>query len=93
MFDGIFNHLNNAKFEYDKLKNIYLGEYEEHPFCSDTDLFDGENNANFFMYNKTPWDAFQLLTQTLPSFVCQPVMHQFECRMFFGLPNWWCKYK
>lgn len=93
MFDGMFNQLNNAKFEYDKLKNIYLGEYEEHPFCSDTDLFDGENNANFFMYNKTPWDAFQLLTQTLPSFVCQPVMHQFECRMFFGLPNWWCKYR
>ena len=93
MFDGFFNDLNDNSLEYDKLKNIYLGKYNEDPYCYSDDFFDGEDNANFYLYNKTPWDAFQLLTQTLPEFVCQPIYHQFECRLFFGLPNWWCKYR
>lgn len=93
LFDGFFNNLNDNSLEYDKLKNIYLGKYDEDLYCYNDDFFDGENNVNFYLFNKTPWDAFQMVTQTLPEFICQPVYHQFECRMFFGLPNWWCKYR
>lgn len=93
--------------EYDILKNIYFAKYgysggsdedslsfKERLFCDNTwTNFDGEDNANFYLYNKTPWDIFQNMTQTIPEFVCQPMYHQFECRLFFGLPTWWAKYR
>ena len=72
---------------YDQMKNVYFARYDCIPFCKGALLnFDGEDNVNFYLYNKTPWDAFQVITQSLPEFVCQPMYHQFDCRLFFGLP-------
>lgn len=78
--------------EYDILKNIYLASYECKAFCNKS-LWDNEKNANYYLYNKTPEDIFQNVTQTMPEFICQPHYHGFECRLFFGLPYWVNKYK
>lgn len=89
MGDQIHKHL-----EYDTCKNVYYGKYDCRPFCQNTFTFaDGEENLNFFMFNKTPWDALQITAQFLPEFVCQPMYHQFESRLFYGLPVWSAKYK
>lgn len=81
--------------EYDIIKNIYLGKYKPTLFCGDKSAFnfDGEDNANFFLYNKTPWDGMQHMAQTVPEFLAQPMYHQFDCRFFFGLPYWTAKYR
>ena len=80
--------------EYDLIKNIYFGKYNPKLLAAGAFAnFDGENNANFYLYNKTPWDVAQYMTQTLPEFVCQPMYHQFDCRLFFGLPHWLSKYR
>ena len=78
--------------EYDILKNIYLSSYKCKSFCN-KGLWDNEKNSNFYLYNKTPNDVFQNLTQTMPEFICQPHYHGFECRLFYGLPYWVNKYK
>lgn len=79
---------------YDLMKNVYFARYDAIPFCRGSILFfDGEDNVNFYLYNKTPWDAYQVITQALPEFVCQPMYHQFDCRVFYGLPFWICKYR
>ena len=88
------NKLNSDKKEYDLTKNIYYGKYKCKMVVQDSILnFDGEDNSNYYLYNKTPWDIFQYVTQTLPEFVCQPAYHQFECRLFFGLPSWLNRYR
>lgn len=78
--------------EYDILKNVFLSQYECKPFCNKS-IWDNEKNANYYLYNKTPYDIFQNLTQTMPEFICQPHYHQFDCRLFFGLPYWLNKYR
>lgn len=80
--------------QYDIIKNIYFGKYKPGLVAAGAWFgFDGEDNSNFYLFNKTPWDVFQYMTQTLPEFVCQPMYHQFDCRLFFGLPNWLAKYR
>ena len=53
----------------------------------------GEDTIKMYVYNKTPWDVMQTATSTLPEFICQPMYHQFDSRIYFGLPTWLCKYR
>lgn len=85
---------NKHEQQYDICKNVYLANYKAAQFCDPTHgPFDGEANMNFFLYNRYPWDAFQLCAQEMPEFVCQPMYHQFESRIFYGLPYWPCSYR
>ena len=81
--------------EYDICKNIYMARYDQRLYCGDESLlnFDGEGNINMFLFNKTPWDIMQMTAQYMPEFVCQPMYHQFDTRMFYGLPTWNAKYR
>lgn len=81
--------------EYDILKNIYTATYDCNLFCGEGtfDFNDGEENSNFYLYNKLPWDVFQNQTSVMTEFVCQPMYHQFETRLFYGLPFWPAKYR
>jgi hypothetical protein len=92
---------------YDIIKNIYLGgikgdEERMEDYAAihmnlngklAIDPFDGEENLRVFIYNKCVWDIMQVVTQSIPEFVCQPMYHQFETRVFFGHPFWLAKYK
>ena len=78
----------------DLLKNVFVGKYEpqymtQRSFAN----FDGEKNFNFALYGKYPWDCMQMCAQFLPEFVCQPVHHQFESRIFYGLPFFPYRYR
>lgn len=72
--------------EYDLLKNVYTATYEPTRYVNSQALFDSEKNIQFFLANKTPWEIFKAVEQTVPEFVCYPMYHQFESRLFFGLP-------
>lgn len=85
--------LTGREKEYDLCKNIYIGNYKKALFCSNTSVFDGEKNIDMFLYNKLPWDVSQITNNCLPEFVCQPRYHQFDSRLFFGLPTWLYKYR
>lgn len=94
LFGGHNLQLDRQK-EYDLCKNIYMGRYDQKLYVSYKDLtrlFD-EKPTKMFLYNKTPWDCSQVVTQTLPDFICRPMYHQFESRLYFGLPYWLCKYR
>lgn len=75
-----------SRREYDLLKNIYIAKYKPVRFINSVALFDGEKNISMFLANKTPWEIFKAVEQTVPEFVCHPIYHQFESRLFFGLP-------
>ena len=87
--------LETRKLEYDLCKNIYLSKYKQDLFCGPNVIAnaDGEKNVEMFLYNKTPWDVAQIASQTLPEFICQPMYHQFDSRLFYGLPTWDAKYR
>ena len=72
--------------EYDLLKNIYTATYRPVRYVNSNTLSDDEKNINMFLANKTPWDVFKTVEQSTPEFICQPMYHQFESRVFFGLP-------
>lgn len=90
--EGLFGNL-KGKSQYDLCKNIYIGKYKCQHYTDGAFLVDGEANINFNAYNKTPWDCAQLITQFVPEFVCQPIYHQFESRLFYGLGTWPAKYR
>lgn len=77
----------NQEGQHDLLNNVYIGKYKPMHF-SDWRLLnaDGEENFNTNLYGRYPWDIMQMCAQFLPEFVCQPVYHQFESRVFYGLP-------
>lgn len=84
-----------SEIQYDMNKNIYrtnnngsLAMYS--PFFG---LADGEENIRFSTYNKTPWDAMQMGLMNAPEYIGMPMYHQFESRMFLGLPFWMAKYR
>lgn len=52
-----------------------------------------EDNINVFLFNKTPWDAFKMFEQSTPEFICQPGYHQFESRLFYGMPHFLFSYR
>lgn len=52
-----------------------------------------EMNINVFLFNKTPWDCFKMFEQSIPEFICQPGYHQFDSRLFFGMPHFLFSYR
>lgn len=84
---------NGVQEQYDILKNIYKADYtREHYIYSDF-ASDGEQNVVFNSYNMTPWDVFQVCTQQVPEYIVKPSYHQFDSRLYFGLPSWMEKYR
>ncbi|MGL5459831.1 MAG: transglycosylase SLT domain-containing protein, partial [Cetobacterium sp.] len=94
LFTGHNKPLGREK-EYDLCKNIYVGNYKKKLFCNQgmLEIRDGETTTKMYLYNKTPWDVAQTIAQTLPEFCCQPIYHQFDSRVFFGMPTWLCKFR
>ena len=91
--DGIFKGWKTV--QYDIIKNIYRSSYDGSlamytPFWG---FADGEKNLCFSMYNKTPWDAIQMAVMNAPEYVGMPLYHQFESRLFLGLPWFLAKYR
>ena len=85
----------NSATQYDLCKNIYRGNYKGSlamytPFWG---FADGEKNICFSKYNKTPWDVIQIAAQNEPEYLGYPLYHQFESRLFLGLPYWLAKYR
>jgi len=92
---------------FDLTKNIYLGTL--HGKAADTyssifmnnvggaddnsNIFGGEQNMRIYIFDKVPWDIMQVITQSCPEYVCQPMYHQFDSRIFFGHPHWLAKFK
>lgn len=81
--------------QYDLLKNIYKANYKCQHYIYTTAILgiDGEQNIVFNKYNMTPWDVFQICTQQVPEYIVKPEMHQFDSRLYFGLPFWMEKYR
>ena len=100
---GLFNDLKDLvtdlwdgeQEQYDLLKNVYKANYKCQHYIYTTALmgFDGEQNVVFNKYNMTPWDVFQICTQQVPEYIVKPEMHQFDSRLYFGLPFWMEKYR
>lgn len=80
---------------YDLLKNIYKANYKRQHYIYTTAIFGGdcEQNVVFNKYNMTPWDVFQVCTQQVPEYIVKPSYHQFDSRLYFGLPGWMEKYR
>lgn len=92
-FSGVTGNLDQTS-QYDLLKNVFLGKYEPRYMTQGAFFnFDGEENFNFSLYGKYPWDCMQMCAQFLPEFICQPVYHQFESRIFYGLPFFPYRYR
>ena len=82
--------------QYDICKNIYRASYKRILYChNDTDGTPGDNEMNivFTKYNMTPWDMFQMCTQQVPEYIVKSSYHQFDSRLYFGIPFWMEKYR
>ena len=81
--------------QYDILKNIYKACYKPYLYHHDSIIpgMDGEKNIVFCDYNMTPWDVFQVCTQQAPEYIMAPHYHQFDSRLYFGLPFFMEKYR
>lgn len=100
---GLFNNEGAALFtnyftfyqQYDLLKNVYKANYHGDLYHHDSGAFswDDETNVVFTSYNMTPWDVFQCCTQNVPEYILKPSYHQFDSRLFFGLPFMMEKYR
>ena len=93
--DGITDLWDGEQEQYDLLKNIYKANYkhQHYIYTSAIPELDGEQNVVFTDYNMTPWDVFQICTQQVPEYIIKPEMHQFDSRVYFGLPCWMEKYR
>jgi cell wall-associated NlpC family hydrolase/spore germination cell wall hydrolase CwlJ-like protein len=92
VFEGSFTNQD----QYDLCKNLYRGSYTKDYFTytSFGELFmDDEKNICFNLYNKTPWDAIQMSVQNTPEYLGMPMYHQFDSRLYYGLPVWLAKYR
>ena len=83
---------------YDLTKNIYAARPDKAvPYPSiDAETFamlDGESNIKMFIDNMTTWDILKNLDYVMPSFICTPMYHQFESRIFYGKKHWISRYK
>ena len=94
---GIFDNFVKCwrETQYDIIKNIYRSSYDGSlamytPFWG---FFDGEKNLCFSQYNKTPWDAIQMAVMNAPEYIGMPLYHQFDSRLFLGLPWFLAKYR
>lgn len=93
LLDGLFKSL--KEIQYDLIKNIYRTSYKGSlamytPFWG---AFDDEKNICFNKYNKTPWDVIQMGVMNAPEYIGMPLYHQFESRLFLGLPWYLVKYR
>ena len=81
--------------QYDICKNIYKADYTREHYIYATDFLgiDGEKNICFNQNNMTPWDVMQISTQQVPEYIVKPTYHQFDSRLYFGLPLWMEKYR
>ena len=78
---------NEAREHYDILKNIYVSDYKPQRYVQGNFFdIDGEQNVVFNQYNMTPWDVFQVCTQQVPEYILKSSYHQFDSRLYFGLP-------
>lgn len=85
---------NEYSEQYDILKNIYKAGYKAETYHHNCGwIFDGEENVVFTDYNMTPWDVFQVCTQQVPEYIVKPSYHQFDSRLYFGLPFWIEKFR
>lgn len=86
---------NNRELEYDLTKNIYLANYSQATYSSISvnNVFDDEEGLDIYLFNRTPWDVANISAQIVPEFVAYPMYHQFDSRLFYGLPSWLCKYR
>lgn len=93
---GINDLWNQWAEQYDILKDIYRANYIPELYIHD-DIDgtpgDGEQNVVFNKYNMTPWDVCQVCTQQVPEYMLKIVRHQFDSRLYFGLPFWQEKYR
>lgn len=82
--------------QYDICKNIYRASYRCILYCGndiDGTPGDTEQNIVFTHFNMTPWDMFQMCTQQVPEYILKSTYHQFDSRLYFGLPFWMEKYR
>ena len=81
--------------QYDILKNIYRANYKKDTYHHTGGALgaDEEQHVVFTDYNMTPWDVFQVCTQQVPEYIVKPSCHQFDSRLYFGLPFWIEKYR
>lgn len=83
--------------QYDICKNIYRASYRCNLYCHDDIdgklMTDSEQNIVFTNFNMTPWDMFQMCTQQVPEYILKSTYHQFDSRLYFGLPFWMEKYR
>lgn len=85
---------NEAREHWDILMNIYIANYKRQLYvCGNMWDVDGESNFSFNKYNMTPWDVTQLCTQQVPEYICKCLKHQFDSRLFFGLPSFMERYR
>lgn len=86
---------NGWQEQYDLLKNIYKANYEKEHYIYTEEIAgaDGEQNVIFNKYNMTPWDVCQICTQQVPEYIFKSSYHQFDSRVYFGLPGWMEKYR
>lgn len=81
------------KEQYDILKNVYTSAYDRVHYVTSDWIFDGEENVVFNQFNMTPWDVFQVCTQQAPEYILKSSYHQFDSRLYFGIPMWMEKYR
>lgn len=80
--------------QYDICKNLYKANYgREHYIYAGPMEFDKEKNICFNEVNMTPWDVMQIATQQVPEYIVKPSYHQFDSRVYFGIPFWMEKYR
>lgn len=84
---------NGNQEQYDILKNVYKADYSREHYIYTDFALDWEKNFVFNKYNMTPWDVFQVCTQQVPEYIVKPSYHQFDSRIYFGLPFWMEKYR
>ena len=73
--------------------SLAMYSYQRIPFLSAIFPIDYEDNIQFNMYNKTPWDAFQYAAMNAPEFIAHPRYHQFESRLYLGTPYFLYRYR
>lgn len=93
LFESINNVWAGKKEQYDIMKNVYTSNYEREHYVTCRWIRDDEENVVFNKYNMTPWDVFQVCTQQAPEYILKASMHQFDSRLYYGLPLWMEKYR
>ncbi len=94
-FDTINDLFDQCREHWDILMNIYLSNYDRELYCAANEirLRDKEMNFVFDQKNMVPWDLAQLCAQQAPEYIVKSSYHQFDSRLFFGLPSFMERYR